>query len=417
MPDTSPQSLADQSACYQCAGVSLTDGMILALLSQVITHGGVGGIATQYLVTAATNSPVAGAGTTITAQLADTNGNPITTSGLIVTWSNTGTDGSFSSPTSVTNASGIATITFTSDLANVSYVITATDNHGLHGNTVVITSVIGPFTANWVSRVGINGGAAPSSIEQAAADRYYRRCVTASIDGLMMTDILPCNNNIIASTTPFFFNNGFDPWVLIGGGPLFNNSDCSVNGIQGKVNAGIKPVLTPSAFSDTSASLIVYHYALDTLTNSISLGLQNGAGGLFGIGNQSAGQQLHHFCWGTSTLADCITVGTLGGTQGNKGYILGTRTSNTDIKLYGANSTSAWATIGSGNGSPLTNTRAAVAALEIFGMCWNNNGTPAAFINAIVSYMGIARGLTSVQGNAHYDAVQQFLTTKGGGFV
>jgi hypothetical protein len=36
-----PQTLASQSACYICAGTSLTEGMILALLAQIV-GGGIG---------------------------------------------------------------------------------------------------------------------------------------------------------------------------------------------------------------------------------------------------------------------------------------------------------------------------------------------------------------------------------------
>jgi len=34
------QSLAGQSACYICAGASLTEGMILSLLAQIVANGG-----------------------------------------------------------------------------------------------------------------------------------------------------------------------------------------------------------------------------------------------------------------------------------------------------------------------------------------------------------------------------------------
>jgi len=37
-----PQTLASQSACYICAGTSLTEGMILALLAQIVSSGGGG---------------------------------------------------------------------------------------------------------------------------------------------------------------------------------------------------------------------------------------------------------------------------------------------------------------------------------------------------------------------------------------
>ena len=40
--NSDPQSLAGQSACYICAGASLTEGMILSLLAQIVSNGGGG---------------------------------------------------------------------------------------------------------------------------------------------------------------------------------------------------------------------------------------------------------------------------------------------------------------------------------------------------------------------------------------
>jgi len=36
------QSLANESACYICAGASLSEGMILALLARIVAGGGGG---------------------------------------------------------------------------------------------------------------------------------------------------------------------------------------------------------------------------------------------------------------------------------------------------------------------------------------------------------------------------------------
>src|SRR2546421_7079560 len=51
--------------------------------------------------------------TTLFRSLADNNGNPVSTAGKTVTWSKTGAGGSFASTTSTTDASGVATISFT----------------------------------------------------------------------------------------------------------------------------------------------------------------------------------------------------------------------------------------------------------------------------------------------------------------
>src|SRR5262249_53516109 len=110
------------------------------------------GIATRYLVTSSDNSPVAGAAVTITAQLADSNGNPVSTAGKTVTWTKTGAGGSFATGTSTTSASGVATVSFTTGAtAGTTYTATATDNTALTGTSGNITTVAGGATKYVVS--------------------------------------------------------------------------------------------------------------------------------------------------------------------------------------------------------------------------------------------------------------------------
>src|SRR5439155_887684 len=88
----------------------------------------IAGAASQYLVTSSNNTPAAGSAVTITAQLADTNGNPVSTSSKVITWSSTN-GGSFGSATSNTNGSGVATVSFTtSTVAGTVHTVTATDD-------------------------------------------------------------------------------------------------------------------------------------------------------------------------------------------------------------------------------------------------------------------------------------------------
>jgi adhesin/invasin len=71
------------------------------------------GLAAKYLVTSSNYSPVAGGTVTISAQRADQYGNSVTGAGFIVTWSKTGTGGSFATGTSTTASTGKATVVFT----------------------------------------------------------------------------------------------------------------------------------------------------------------------------------------------------------------------------------------------------------------------------------------------------------------
>jgi adhesin/invasin len=102
---------------------------------------GVVGPAAKYLVTSSSYAPAAGAYVTISAQLADQFGNAVATSGVTVTWSKTGTGGSFATATSITNASGVATVRFTTGTpAPVVYVVTGTDGSGRTGSSPNITT-------------------------------------------------------------------------------------------------------------------------------------------------------------------------------------------------------------------------------------------------------------------------------------
>ena len=82
---------------------------------------------------------------TITAQLADAGGNPVSTPALSVGWTSTGAGGAVVTTPTITNASGIATTTFTtSSTAGTVHTVTGLDGGGLTGTTANITTQPGP---------------------------------------------------------------------------------------------------------------------------------------------------------------------------------------------------------------------------------------------------------------------------------
>jgi hypothetical protein len=103
-------------------------------------------MASKFLVTSSNYSPIPGSAVTITAQLADASGNAVPTSGLVVTWTSTGTGGTFSTATSTTSTAGIATVTFTVSTTNGT-VHTVTATSGTYtGTTTSITTAANPAT-------------------------------------------------------------------------------------------------------------------------------------------------------------------------------------------------------------------------------------------------------------------------------
>jgi Big-like domain-containing protein len=102
-----------------------------------------------YRVSVSNQAPFAGTAVTVTAQALDATGQPMPSPGQTVTWRATPAGGTFSSPTSTTDARGIATVDFqTNSAAATSYTITATDTHSATGTSPVFTTRLKPTPAS-----------------------------------------------------------------------------------------------------------------------------------------------------------------------------------------------------------------------------------------------------------------------------
>jgi VCBS repeat-containing protein len=109
------------------------------------------GAPAAYVVTAASATAVAGEPVMITAQLVDSHDNLVEIAGVVVTWASTN-GGSFASPTSPTNAAGIATISFTTaTAAGTVHTVTATDGDLRTGTSGEITTQAGAAVKYLVS--------------------------------------------------------------------------------------------------------------------------------------------------------------------------------------------------------------------------------------------------------------------------
>lgn len=100
----------------------------------------------KYVVTSSNYNPLVGTEVTISAQLVDQYGNNSNTANKIITWTSTW-GGSFSSTTSTTNNSGLATVIFTvNQAAKKNHKVTATDNTSpapLKGTSEIIATKTG----------------------------------------------------------------------------------------------------------------------------------------------------------------------------------------------------------------------------------------------------------------------------------
>ncbi len=125
-----PSAAGTDNVAITMNGTALNDSPYTSVVSA--------GAATQYLVTSSSYSVPAGGNVTITAQLADANGNPVSTPGQTITWGSTN-GGSFSPATSDTDGSGQATVTFTTDVTAGTVEVTATTG-GITGTSPTITT-------------------------------------------------------------------------------------------------------------------------------------------------------------------------------------------------------------------------------------------------------------------------------------
>ncbi len=129
------------------------------------TATGTAGAASEYVVTSSNYSPVAGSSVTISAQLADQYGNPVSTSGIRVNFTASPGGGTLTPNHVNTNASGIATVTFKTGNTVTTYTITASSTAGgtRTGTSPGITSIAGPAT-----KIALSAGNNQSAIAGSA---------------------------------------------------------------------------------------------------------------------------------------------------------------------------------------------------------------------------------------------------------
>jgi hypothetical protein len=144
----------------------------------------------KYTVTSSASSVEVGTQVTFTAQLVDSNGAPALLSGQTVTWSSTGAGGSFASATSLTNESGVATVTFTLDTQLTSGILDVTAaGSGVASGSVQTLVVPGPATKISFAQDMPKGGwrVALPSVQVIVQDRYGNRVSSSTGQTVMLS--------------------------------------------------------------------------------------------------------------------------------------------------------------------------------------------------------------------------------------
>ncbi len=374
-----------------------------ALTGSTSTLTSVAGAASKYVVTSSDYAPTAGGNVTISAQLTDANNNSVNTASLVVTWSKSGSGGSFANPTSTTNGSGIATIVFTTGNAGTTYAVTGTDTNAATGTSPSIVTAVSAAVTNWVSRIVSNGGSTPSGATLTAVDTYYRGCVTDGLDTLILADILLVPDSLIAATTPFFHAKGAAQWTDATGN-AFNSGNLTTNGLAtGGTGSpkGLHTGFNPSSDFASANSCTFGFYCTSSFLN-MRMNAYNGTNmaGLYtdGGGNCYLGA---YNAWDLSPNVSNV-----------KCYIAATRTASNAVAMYRYNSSIGFTTAATGSAGPGTRPN-----LEMYAFGWNSNGSFSQPIDGSASYIFIALGMTSTQVNNHALRVQQLRVDLGGGSI
>lgn len=181
----------------------------------------VSGPPTRYVVTPSATTAEVGTAVTLSAQLVDGSGNPVTAAGRAVTWVRTGASGTFSPATAVTGSSGVATTTFTvATTTSGSALLTGSDAAGLSGSTSVTVRPGAPSKITFLAQPVSNGYGTSLSMVAAVTDQYGN--VAASGPNRTITMSLSRDASTLEGTTSRSIPDGttatFSDLVIYGSG-------------------------------------------------------------------------------------------------------------------------------------------------------------------------------------------------------
>jgi hypothetical protein len=201
-------------------------------------------------------------------------------------------------------------------------------------------------------------------------------------------------------------------WNPIG----FGDGDVSVNGVQGNganyMQTNMDPTGTFPGRNDVGISM--YVSTITASANTIDVGAFSSANDSCLLLYANSFNQTAAGCWDPGG-SDGPTSGA--GAQPNlNGFYSFSRTASNVAKLYFANSTNAFAQLGSTNTGTPAATIFSTRKLVVFA-CTANSGTIFDFSDRKLSFMAFHKGLTSTETNFLYNRVQQFRTDLGGGFT
>lgn len=278
----------------------------------------------------------------------------------------------------------------------------------------------GPFCAvqevsgrvcDWAHRVIANGAGVTAQATRIAMNTFDLAIVAGALDSHIYTLSTVVPDSLTASLTPLYKAQGSDPysgdWAASG-----STVGIGANGWTfPSANSGVGTGAIPSNFFTTGNGGVSFYAYNNTSDASIPSA---------GASVNAAANQMQSYCNQAGTFfqsmfaQDAAFLGVALPSNPFTGYLSANRVSTTDIRLFGANSTTAHGQIGATNANANAATPPTVA-FTVFDV--NNNGAPTAGTTGkTFSYFSLHDGFTQAQSLAEFNAVQTLRTALGGGF-
>lgn len=260
---------------------------------------------------------------------------------------------------------------------------------------------------DWVKRVIANGGSAPTLTERTATNTFDLALVAGGLDSLMISNILVISSSVIGALTPLYKSKGLDPYT----NHNFVIGDLTVNGMVGDgatkfASTGMGACLDFPALGDGGITAYTTTFVA-TSTRETGAADVGSVGAILNSCDGVAGT--------TSALMWSTGAGGIasGANPNWKGYTSVNRTANNNLSIYIASSGTVHAKIAQNVNAEVN----FASNLPMYAWAWNNNGATANFSDRRISYLGYHHGLTQAQSLTHFNAVQAFRTSLGGGFI
>lgn len=271
----------------------------------------------------------------------------------------------------------------------------------------------------WVVRVGLAGGTAPTAEIYDALCKFVNGLVTDGIYNKMVavnclvpgaTSPATTPQELIRAMVPIIQGEGSNLWTNTG---PFVAGDLSAQGLQGNnvnyLRTGVVPQ-TSAKISDTTMGVTVCITGATNEGNEFDFGAADGGPEQLLLTTTQSATNLSFFdCWsGAAGAGRCISVAA---NANWVGFLSGNRISATDSKIFRASSTvlfSTFATLGATDKTHAIN-------VDCWFFCANSSGAPTARTSRRYSFFAIHQGLTPAEAQAFFNRIYTLRNALGGG--